>query len=172
MAILSDESILARLDSGSISVTPEVRADQVQPASLDIRLGGSYSNEHTGEVYENRDEVVIEPFTFYLATTRDRITLPADLSAMVSGRSSLARKGLIIHTTAGWIDAGFEGEITLEVFNFGLEPVVLEPGKRVGQLVFFEMDRPAACPYGEKGDAKYQGQSGPTQSRLEQDEKA
>lgn len=170
MAILSDSSIIECITTEKIGITPEVEPIQVQPGSLDLRLGPDYSNEHTNETYENCDTVVFEPGTFYLSHTLDRVSLPDDLSAMVSGRSSLARKGLIVHTTAGWIDAGFEGDITLEVFNFGDEPVVLEPGDRVGQLVFFQMDKPADNPYGEQSDSKYQGQSGPTRSRFEKDD--
>lgn len=169
MAILADASIYKRIIDDSVTISPAIEDIQIQPASLDLRLGDGYVNKHTGEVYEDCDEVVIEPWTFYLAHTMDTVGLPDDLSAMVSGRSSIAREGVIVHTTAGWIDAGFKGEITLEVFNFNLEPVVLPPGKRVAQLVFFQMDQPADRPYGEREDSKYQLQTGPTEGRLEED---
>lgn len=173
MSILSDADIIRRLESDSIEISPELRDDQIQPGSLDVRLGASYSNEDTGEVFEDADEIVIEPWQFYLGHTMDKIKLPADLSAMVSGRSSWGRKGLLIHATAGWVDAGFgngssEGaDITLEIFNLSDEPIHIEPGERIGQLVFFEMSSPAEVPYNEKGDAKYNEQEGPTQSRIE-----
>jgi len=170
MAILSDKTILRYIEESKIKIEPEIHDSQIQPASLDIRLGDSYSNEHTGELFENCDEIVIEPFTFYLAHTKDTIDLPDDLSSIIAGRSSHARNGLIIHTTAGWIDANFRGQITLEMFNFSMEPIILTPGERIGQMVFFEMTTPAEEPYGEKEDSKYQDQTGPTQSRIE-DEK-
>lgn len=170
MSILCDSSIRSAVQQNVIGVDPEPTEIQYQPASLDLRLGDSYWNAYTDETYEDCDELVIEPNTFYLTTTEETISLPDDLSAVVTGRSSIGRKGLIIHTTAGWIDAGFTGEITLEVFNFNNEPVVLDAGTRIGQLVFFQMDAAADEPYGSKTTSKYQGQSGPTGSRLEGDE--
>lgn len=167
MSILCDTHILERIESESIGVSPPITEDQLQPGSLDIRLGDSYSNEYTGEIFENQDEIVIEPWTFYLGHTKDTISMPDDLSAMVSGRSSFGRKGLIIHSTAGWIDSGFNGSITLEMFNLSNEPIVLEPGVRIGQVVFFEMSSASDVPYNEKEDAKYNNQEGPTQSRVD-----
>lgn len=166
MAILSDRTIISHIENGRLEFEPEVSASQIQPGSLDIRLGDSYSNEVTGEVYEDQDQLVFEPGTFYLGHTKETVTLPDDICAIISGRSSIARKGLIIHTTAGWIDAGFSGEITLEIMNFNNEPIILPKDKRVGQLVFFQMDTPAEKPYGSQESSKYQGQKGPTRSRL------
>jgi dCTP deaminase len=169
MPILSDGSIRAAIEAGDIRLDPAPEDLQYQPASLDICLGADYSNEHTGDILTDCSELVIQPHTFYLGTTEETVSLPADVSAMVSGRSSLGRKGLIIHATAGWIDAGFEGEITLEIYNFMNTPIVLTPGQRVGQLIFFQMDAPAEEPYGTKATSKYQNQRGPTPSRLEND---
>lgn len=169
MSILSDSSIRRAVQNDAIGIDPEPEEIQYQPASLDIRVGDSYWNAYADVMREDCDELVIEPNTFYLTTTEETVTLPDNLSAVVTGRSSIGRKGLIIHTTAGWIDAGFSGEITLEVFNFNNEPVTLEAGTRIGQLVFFQMDKSAEEPYGSKSTSKYQGQSGPTGSRLEED---
>lgn len=169
MSILSDKDIRKRLEAGSIEVTPEITNEQIQPGSLDIRLGSSYSNEDTGEVFNDVDEVVIEPRQFYLGHTMDKLSLPSDLSASVSGRSSWGRKGLLIHATAGWIDASFTGSITLEIFNLSNKTLRIKPGERVGQLVFFEMSSSAEVPYSEKEDAKYNEQEGPTQSRISQE---
>lgn len=173
MSILSDKDIRKRLETDSIEVTPEITDQQIQPGSLDIRLGRSYSNEDTGEVFENVDEVIIEPQQFYLGHTRDKIKLPDDLSASVSGRSSWGRKGLIIHATAGWVDSNFGrgqpngADITLEIFNLSNEPIRISPGERIGQLVFFEMSSPSEVPYNEKEDAKYNTQEGPTPSKID-----
>lgn len=172
MTVLSDKHIEEKLQRGEIEITPEIRDSQVQPASLDIRLGANYSNENTGELYEDVDEIVIEPLEFYLGHTKDKITLPDNLSAIVSGRSSFGRKGLIIHATAGWIDPSFGQDtpngtdITLEIFNLTQNTIRIQPGTRIGQLIFFEMSSPSNVAYNEKADAKYNTQEGPTQSKL------
>lgn len=174
--ILSDGDIRKAVENGRICVEPALEENQYQPGSLDVRLGANYSNENTSEIYEDVDEIVIEPFEFYLGHTMDKIKLPDDLSAMVSGRSSFGRKGLIIHATAGWIDASFgrdteDGtDITLEIFNLSQNTIRIEPGTRIGQLVFFEMSSPAEVPYNEKEDSKYNDQEGPTQSRISDEE--
>lgn len=167
MTILSDGTIKKYIQNGKLGIDPEPDPIQYQPASLDICLGENYSNEHSGEVETDCEKIIIEPKTFYLCHTQEVVSLPDDVSAMVSGRSSLGRKGLIVHATAGWIDAGFSGDITLEIYNFSDDPIVLVPGQRVGQIVFFPMDEPAEEPYGSKEDSKYQNQRGPTESRLE-----
>jgi len=173
MAILSDRDIRKRLEKESIEITPDIREEQIQPGSLDVRLGEDYTNEDSGEIFEDVDEVVIKPWQFYLGHTMDKIKLPADLSAMVSGRSSWGRKGLLIHATAGWVDAGFSADtengsdITLEIFNLSTEEIRIKPGERIGQLVFFEMSSPAEEPYNKKSNAKYNEQEGPTPSRID-----
>jgi dCTP deaminase len=172
--LLSDESIRQAIESGYIPVSPTPDYDtQLQPASLDIRLGDEYARIDTPEVgngvYENCETLRFKPYTFYLATTRETIGIPDDITAQLTGRSSIGRKGLLIHATAGLLDAGWEGEITLEVFNLSHRTVELEAGTRIGQVVFQKMDQPAARPYDQKPDAKYHGQSGPTTSRLDED---
>lgn len=166
MAVLSDKSIRKRLADGDLVVDPLDLEDQLQPGSLDIRLGDQLLNKHTGEQTTGK-ELTLEPNTFYLAHTKERFEIPTDITAQVSGRSSIGRKGVMIHITAGLIDAGFEGDITLEVYNVDNDPVTLHAGDRIGQLIFFRMDDHAAIPYGEKADAKYHGQAGPTNSRFE-----
>jgi len=109
------------------------------------------------------------PQEFVLGHTAETIELPANISGEVKGRSSIGRMGLIPHT-AGWIDPGFEGQITLEFVNHSDRPVKIEPGQRIAQIVFSYTNRPSANPYGEKSDSKYQGQTGVTGSRIEDDE--
>lgn len=170
MSILSDASILERIESGDLNISPIVDMEtQLQPGSFDIRLGPEYTNEHTDETFDARERddemLVFEPNTLYLAHTLETITMPDDLCAQVSGRSTIGREGAMIHITAGWIDAGFEGDITLEVYLVANETLEIPHGARIGQIVFHEMDRPAQIPYGEKDDSKYQGQEGPTEGR-------
>ncbi len=175
MSILSDVSILERIESGDLNISPIVDMEtQLQPGSFDVRLGPKYTNEHTGETFDARDRddemLVFEPNTFYLAHTLERIEMPDDLSAQVTGRSTIGREGAMIHITAGWVDAGFEGDITLEVYLVANKKLKLAHGQRIGQLVFHEMDRPAKIPYGDKDDSKYQDQEGPTEGRPDSDE--
>jgi len=169
MVLLSDGTLKKLIEEGELGIDPEPDEIQYQPGSIDFRLGDNYSNEHTGEIYNNVDKMVIEPGKFYLSHTQEVIEVPDDLSVMISGRSSFGRKGLIIHATAGWVDAGFKGDVTLEIFNLSNTPIVIAPGQRVGQMMFFKMDAPAEEPYGEKKDSKYQEQRGPTESRIEKD---
>jgi len=153
--ILSDRDILEALDRGRIEVDPAPDGDQFQPASLDVRLGDTLYDCDSDVMVEGFDEHVLHPDTRYLAHTRETVTLPNDIAAQLTGRSTIGRLGIIVHKTAGWIDPQFEGEITLEMYNLGDEPVRLDVGKRVGQLVFFELKN-ASSGY----DGKYQGQHG------------
>lgn len=155
----------------------------VQPASYDLTLGHEFVEypkltsyrmidpedgmDDAGNAVE-ADSYVLSPGEFVLATTRETISLPDYISAEVKGRSSIGRLGVIPHT-AGWIDPGFSGEITLEFVNHNPNPVVLRSGMRCCQIVFQAMQSKALTPYGEKKDAKYQGQSGATESRIEDD---
>lgn len=170
--ILSDRAILARLENNSLSITP-LEKEQIQPASVDIRLGNTFSmiedspsgvitmdQEITYKTIQS-DTYVLLPGQFILATTMEYFVLPDDLTAFVEGRSSLGRMGLFIQN-AGWVDPGFEGEITLELFNANRCAIKLQTGRRVGQLVFAQMDTPALRPY----RGKYQGQKGATGSRV------
>ncbi len=158
-----------------MSITP-LDKEQVQPASVDIRLGNTFSiveDLSTGVItlkdevrYKtiNTDTYILLPGQFVLATTMEYVSLPDNLTAFVEGRSSLGRLGLFIQN-AGWVDPGFQGEITLELFNANRCAIELKAGRRVGQLVFAEMDDTALKPY----NGKYQGQKGATGSRVYMD---
>ncbi len=170
--ILSDKTIMKMLDDGTLGIEPLVQT-QIQPASVDIRLGNTFSvveDSPTGMItleseisYKTitTDTYILLPGQFVLATTMEYISLPDDLTAFVEGRSSLGRMGLFIQN-AGWVDPGFKGEITLELFNANRCAIVLRSGRRVGQLVFAKMDAPALKPY----NGKYQCQTGATGSRV------
>lgn len=173
--ILSDKMILQMMEQGELAIAP-MTPEQVQPASVDIRLGNTFSvveDSVSGMIHLDSevqyrtmqsDSYVLLPGQFVLATTMEYISLPNDLTAFVEGRSSLGRMGLFIQN-AGWVDPGFKGEITLELFNANRCAIELRTGRRVGQLVFAKMDEPALNPY----DGKYQGQTGATGSRVHLD---
>jgi len=160
------------LASGELGVDP-LEDGQIQPASIDVRLGDHFLkvNENRLDVirldaeiqYEEltQEEIVIPPYSFLLATTCEYIRLPADVTAFVEGRSSIGRIGLFIQN-AGWVDPGFEGNITLELFNANRLPIRLVAGRRICQLVFARMDQAAQNPY----SGKYQGQRQTTGSRI------
>lgn len=174
--ILSDRTLNRMLEEGSLSITP-LQAGQIQPASVDIRLGNTFSivEDSSGGIITmgceisyktiNTDTYLLLPGQFVLATTMEYIVLPDNLTAFVEGRSSLGRMGLFIQN-AGWVDPGFRGEITLELFNANRCAIELQAGRRIGQLVFAKMDDRARCPYA----GKYQGQRGATGSRVFLDE--
>lgn len=174
--ILSDKTLIKMIDEGTLGVSP-LTEGQIQPASIDIRLGDTFSivedsstgiitleNEITYKIIKT-DTYVLLPGQFVLATTMEYISLPDNLTAFVEGRSSLGRMGLFIQN-AGWVDPGFKGEITLELFNANRCAIELKAGRRVGQLVFAEMDQTALNPY----NGKYQGQKGATGSRVFKDQ--
>lgn len=178
--ILSDKTIKEMLDSGEMELSP-LTDESIQPASVDIRLGDSFKvpadygvigfDKEIGyvDLESQKDGIyVVPPHSFVLATTMEYIKLPDDISAQVEGRSSIGRMGLFIQN-AGWVDAGFEGEITLELYNAGPNYIKLSPGHRIGQLVFHKMTTLADKPY----RGKYQGQMGATGSRkhLDKDNK-
>lgn len=173
--ILSDATLTDLIQSGQLGVYP-LSDDAIQPASIDCRLGNHFlvvdgasdttitldsETQYTEVIAES---IIIPPHQFLLATTRETIKLPPDLSAFVEGRSSIGRIGLFIQN-AGWVDAGFEGNITLELYNANSVPIRLDAGRRICQLVFCKMDRPAAAPY----VGKYQGQSKAVGSRIHMD---
>ncbi len=170
--ILSDKTIKALLASGQLGIEPLTPA-QIQPASVDIRLGTSFSQLVTelnstvkmDAPIEYRtiqtESFVLQPKQFVLATTMEYFRLPDNMTAFVEGRSSLGRLGLFIQN-AGWVDPGFEGEITLELFNACEHPIELVSGRRIGQLVFAQLDRDAENPY----RGKYQSQRGATGSKI------
>lgn len=174
--ILSDKTIKSLLQNGTLSISP-LEDDQIQPASVDIRLGNTFSiveDSSTGILtFTNKiaykemqaETYLLLPGQFVLATTKEYISLPDDLTAFVEGRSSLGRMGLFIQN-AGWVDPGFSGEITLELFNANRCAIELQAGRRIGQLVFARMDQAALQPY----RGKYQGQRGATGSKVYLDE--
>jgi len=170
--ILSDKTIKQLLREGKLGISP-LEDWQVQPASVDVRLGDTFSTveESSGGVISlgekikyktiRSDRFVILPGQFVLATTMEYFRLPDNITASVEGRSSVGRLGLFIQN-AGWVDPGFEGEITLELFNANKCAIELAAGRRVGQLVFTLLDQSAEKPY----RGKYQGQRGATGSRI------
>jgi dCTP deaminase len=159
--ILSDHTIRSAIGSERIGVDPIPHSDQIQPASLDLRLGSEFAElTEYGDLNYERDEIPLVPSVRYLGHTKETIDLPDDLAAQLAGRSSIGRRGIIVHKTAGWIDPGFSGQITLELMNLGDETVTLESGERVAQLVFFPLDEPSSG-----YDGSYQGQKGATEAR-------
>ncbi len=175
--ILSDGTIKSLLDEGTLSVSP-LCEQSIQPASIDLRLGKHFltvddSRMDTGCItlsdeikYRELegDFLILPPHSFLLATTMEYIELPNDMTAFVEGRSSVGRMGLFIQN-AGWVDPGFKGEITLELYNANSLPIKLEAGRRICQLVLCKMDKSALKPYA----GKYQGQRKSTGSRVFQD---
>lgn len=173
--ILSDTTLTRMIESGELGVDP-VRSNSIQPASIDCHLGRHFllvedrmmntidmESKILYREIEN-DEIIIPPNSFLLATTEEYVKLPNDLTAFVEGRSSVGRIGLFIQN-AGWVDPGFEGNITLELYNANSLPIRLRAGRRICQLVFCRMDQAAAKPYA----GKYQGQRRTTGSRVYQD---
>ena len=170
--ILSDRTIRDMIAEKTLKITP-LCEEQIQPASVDIRLGNTFSivdDTPSGIItldseikYKTitAEKYLILPGQFVLATTMEFFELPDDLTAFVEGRSSLGRMGLFIQN-AGWVDPGFKGEITLELFNANRCAIELTAGRRVGQLVFAKMDCAAQDPY----NGKYQGQTVATGSRV------
>lgn len=183
--ILSDRDIEKALDAGRIVIEPlENRAVQIQPCSVDLRLGPDFAvfrssstalidpdvhnaGDFTETVHVNDGGTfVLHPGEFVLASTIEKVTVPDDLLAKVDGRSSLGRLAILIHATAGFIDPGFRGTITLELSNVGRLPVALRPGMRICQVSFESLSSPCARPYGASRGSKYQDQVGPTPSRI------
>jgi dCTP deaminase len=162
--IISDITLKKYLADGTIVVDP-IEEYQIQPASIDMRLGNHFlvlDEHHMDHISMDedikyreiiKDEIIIPPKSFVLATTMEYIKLADNMTAFVEGRSSIGRMGLFIQN-AGWVDPGFEGEITLEVFNASSLPIKLNAGRRICQLVFAEMDQTTNNPY----RGKYQGQ--------------
>lgn len=172
--ILPDSVIEKELDIGRLDVEPVDLDSQLQPASLDLRLGKEFVDVRHDHMRVADDSFVFEPCmhgNFYLGQTKERIEIPDYLGVKVHGRSSIARKGLAVHITGGWVDPGFHGQLTLEMANFTNRRVEIPIGQRICQLTFHLLMEPAEEPYYEKEDAKYAGQSGVTRSRLEDHER-
>lgn len=157
--ILSDTTIRQRLDNGELVLTA-VEDEQIQPASLDVRLGWELYDCFEDEYSESDDTHELVPGRRYLGHTVEHVCLPNDVAAQLAGRSSIGRMGVIVHKTAGWVDPGFSGSLTLELMNLGDQPVTLDVGQRIAQLVFFGLDRDSSG-----YDGQYQYQNGPTISR-------
>ena len=173
--ILSDKTLKKLIKSKKLIVTP-IDDKSIQPASIDCRLGNHFlvMEENKMEVITlnseikyreiNADEITIPPKSFLLATTQEYFEMPDNLTAFVEGRSSIGRTGLFIQN-AGWIDPGFKGRITLELYNASSLPIKLASGKRICQMVFCKMDSSAENPY----SGKYQGQKVTVGSRIFKD---
>ena len=181
--ILSDRSLREALVAGRIVIDPLDEAC-IQPSSIDVKLDRLFRvfRNHTAgvidvkrdmrdltELVEIADDGVfmLHPGEFVLGSTLERVGVPDDLVARIEGKSSLGRLGLLIHSTAGFIDAGFDGHVTLELANVANLPITLYPGMKIGQISFLAMTTPADRPYGSGASgSKYQGQRGPTPSRY------
>lgn len=192
MTILSDrdlKKLIEEEDAVRTEKGPEMDMDlQLGPSSLDLRLGYEFGVLETRKVkaidtrkMDNYSEIksqrettpeegmVVHPGEFVLGTTLETLDVPSNLVARIEGRSSYARLGLIPHAAAGFVDPGFEGQITLEIQNLGNVPITIYPEDRVCQVVFETMTGEAENPYGDKTDSKYMGQSGATGSRLDEE---
>ncbi|MUM19397.1 dCTP deaminase [Mycobacterium sp. CBMA271] len=183
--LLSDRDIRAELDSGRLGIEPLDPA-LIQPSSIDVRLDSLFrvfnNTRYTHiDPKERQDELtslvepgegesfVLHPGEFVLGSTLEICSLPDDLAGRLEGKSSLGRLGLLTHSTAGFIDPGFSGHITLELSNVANLPITLWPGMKIGQLCLLRLTSPAEHPYGSAGvGSKYQGQRGPTPSRSYQ----
>lgn len=163
--IFSDQDIVTAHQSRRMRIFP-FDINRVQPASYDLTLG-CYVRYLDEEEPEKFDSIALSTGDFALFSTVETVRIPADLVAEVSGKSTWARQGLSVHQTAGWIDPGFEGQITLELCNLGPKLVILEPGVPIAQLVIMELRSPALKPYGSEGlGSKYKNQRGPTTART------
>ena len=181
--ILSDRSIREAVAADRIGIEP-FDDELVQPSSVDVRLDRLFRvfRNHTAGVIDVKKDLsglteeveiaedgvfMLHPGEFVLGSTFERVRVPDDLVARIEGKSSLGRLGLLIHSTAGFVDSGFEGHITLELANVASLPITLYPGMKIGQVSFMTMTTPAEHPYGAGASgSKYQGQHGPTPSRY------
>ncbi|WP_457033060.1 dCTP deaminase [Kitasatospora sp. P5_F3] len=180
--LLSDKDIRSEIDKGRVTIDPFDPA-MVQPSSIDVRLDRFFrvfenhrypfidpsqeQSDLTRLVEPEGDEAfILHPGEFVLASTYETVTLPDDIASRLEGKSSLGRLGLLTHSTAGFIDPGFSGHVTLELSNVATLPIKLYPGMKIGQLCLFRLSSPAEFPYGsERYGSRYMGQRGPTASR-------
>lgn len=181
--ILSDRTMREQIEAGRILIEPYDEGC-VQPSSIDVKLSNLFRvfRNHTAAVIDVKQDLtyltelveippdgvmMLHPGEFVLGSTLERVAVPDDLVARIDGKSSLGRLGLLIHSTAGFIDPGFDGHITLELANVASLPITLYPGMKIGQVSFMQMTTPADHPYGSGASgSKYQGQRGPTPSRY------
>ncbi|MFW7414682.1 dCTP deaminase [Demequina sp. SO4-18] len=180
--LLSDRDIRSQIDSGRVALDP-YEPDMIQPSSIDVRLDRFFrifDNHKYAAIDPSVEQpdltrlievddarpFVLHPGEFVLGSTYESVTLPDDIAARLEGKSSLGRLGLLTHSTAGFIDPGFEGNVTLELSNTATLPINLWPGMKIGQLCFFQLSSAAEHPYGsDKYGSRYRGQRGPTASR-------
>ncbi|GIH28176.1 dCTP deaminase [Acrocarpospora phusangensis] len=180
--LLSDRDLRAEIESGRVKLDP-YDPGMIQPSSVDVRLDRyfrvfeNHRYPHIDPAVEQPDltrlvepdgdeAFILHPGEFVLASTYEVISLPDDIASRLEGKSSLGRLGLLTHSTAGFIDPGFEGHVTLELSNVATLPIKLWPGMKIGQLCMFRLSSPADFPYGSaKYGSRYQGQRGPTPSR-------
>src|SRR5437773_11681762 len=182
--ILSDRDIRAHIASGRITIDP-FDPSSVQPSSVDLHVDSQFRvfansrypfidvREEMPDLTElvevkSDEPFILHPGEFVLGSTLERVAIPDDLVARLEGKSSLGRLGLLIHSTAGYVDPGWDGYLTLELSNVANLPITLYPGMKIGQISFFRLTSPAETPYGGAG-SKYQGQRGPTASRFFKD---
>lgn len=187
MTILNDKTIKKYLNNEKIHITPPPTKKQIQPSSIDLRLGNTiqtfkenntlYLDTHKNinqymqkQTIPENNKLIIHPHEFLLATTKEYIQLPDDIVGRVEGRSSIGRLGLTIHVTAGYIDPGFQGTITLELYNMNKYSIAIYPNQRICQLVLEELNESCEYSYGSvECGSKYQGQIGATASRINND---
>ncbi|WP_433372216.1 dCTP deaminase [Streptosporangium sp. CA-115845] len=180
--LLSDRDIVAEIEAGRVRIDP-FQPEMIQPSSVDVcldryfRVFENHRYPHIDPAVEQPDltrmvepdkgePFILHPGEFVLASTYEVVTLPDDIASRLEGKSSLGRLGLLTHSTAGFIDPGFSGHVTLELSNVATLPIKLWPGMKIGQLCMFRLSSPAEYPYGsEKYGSRYQGQRGPTPSR-------
>ena len=183
LVILSDRSLREAIAAGRLVIDP-LDDDAIQPSSIDVRLDNRFRVFYTArhpyidvkqpmddltEVVEVKpdDAFILHPGEFVLGSTLEQVGIPPDLAARLEGKSSLGRLGLMTHSTAGFLDPGFNGHVTLELSNVANLPITLYPGMRIGQIAVFQLTTAAERPYGSRGvGSKYQGQRGPTPSRY------
>jgi len=181
--LLSDRDIKSEIDKGRVVLEP-YDLNMIQPSSVDVRLDRLFRTfenhkyahidpaenqpELTREVaVDGQDPFILHPGEFVLGSTFEVITLPDDIAGRLEGKSSLGRLGLLTHSTAGFIDPGFSGHVTLELSNVATLPIKLWPGMKIGQLCLFRLESPAEHPYGSAVyGSRYQGQRGPTPSKA------
>ena len=180
--LISDRDIRKELNDGRIVLEP-FDESMIQPASVDVRIDRFFrlfDNHKYAHIDPSKDQselthlvevdpnepFILHPGEFVLGATYEKVTLPADIAARLEGKSSLGRLGLLTHSTAGFIDPGFSGHVTLELSNMATLPIMLWPGSKVGQLCFFRLTSETEHPYGSGAYGnRYQGQRGPTASR-------
>ncbi|MDA2809058.1 dCTP deaminase [Nocardiopsis sp. RSe5-2] len=181
--LLSDRDIRSEIESGRVKIDP-YDPGLIQPSSIDVRLDRyfrvfeNHKYPHIDPAVEQPDltrlveveadsEFILHPGEFVLASTYEVVTLPHDIASRLEGKSSLGRLGLLTHSTAGFIDPGFSGHVTLELSNVATLPMKLYPGMKIGQLCMFRLSSPAEHPYGSpRYGSRYQDQRGPTPSRA------